>query len=136
MCAPGARLITRRPMPEPAREGLAAAGTPFDHVAVDGPHEPIDRRPIATRELGVMKAVASWMARKGFSANGISVAGMIFGLLAGVSLFFTPRIPEAARLLWVGGAVFTASMPSSKAIRRKCRCRAIACRSSSAPPAG
>jgi phosphatidylglycerophosphate synthase len=68
--------------------------------------EPIDRRPIAARELGVMKAVASWMARKGFSANGISVAGMIFGLLAGASLFFTARIPDAARLLWIGGAVF------------------------------
>jgi phosphatidylglycerophosphate synthase len=68
--------------------------------------EPIDRRPIAARELGVMKAVASWMARRGFSANGISVAGMIFGLLAGASLFFTARHPDVARLLWIGGAVF------------------------------
>lgn len=69
-------------------------------------NETIDRRPIAARELGVMKAVASWMARKGFSANGISVAGMIFGLLAGVSLFFTARVPDFSRLLWIGAAVF------------------------------
>jgi phosphatidylglycerophosphate synthase len=68
--------------------------------------EPVDRRPIAARELGAMKAIASWMARKGFSANGISVAGMVFGLLAGVCLFLTARMPEAARLLWIGGAVF------------------------------
>lgn len=67
---------------------------------------PIDRRPIAARELRLMKSISSWMARKGFSANGISTAGMIFGLLAGAALFLTPRLPESARLLWVGAAVF------------------------------
>lgn len=67
---------------------------------------PIDRRPIAAREWSVMKAASSWMARKGFSANGISTAGMVFGLIAGASLFLTSRVPEHARLLWIGGAVF------------------------------
>lgn len=68
--------------------------------------EPLDRRPIAARELGVMKAIAAWMAARGFSANGISVAGMVFGLLAGAALFSTAKFPEHARLGWILGAVF------------------------------
>jgi phosphatidylglycerophosphate synthase len=67
---------------------------------------PLDRRPIAARDLKGMQAIASWMARKGFSANGISVAGMIFGALAGVALFLTPRLPDFSRLLWLAGAAF------------------------------
>jgi len=67
---------------------------------------PLDRRPIAARNLKGMQAIASWMARKGFSANGISVAGMGFGTLAGVALFLTSRLPDGARLLWIVGAVF------------------------------
>lgn len=51
-----------------------------------------------------MQVVAGWMAAKGFSANGISVAGMIFGLLGGAALYSTARLPEFARVLWVAGA--------------------------------
>jgi len=66
---------------------------------------PLDRRPIAARDLRVMQATAAWMARKGFSANGISVAGMIFGLLGGAALFLTARTPDlASRGLWIAGA--------------------------------
>jgi phosphatidylglycerophosphate synthase len=65
---------------------------------------PLDRRPIAARNLKVMQATAAWMARKGFSANGISVAGMIFGLLGGAALYGTARFPEWARLLWLAAA--------------------------------
>ena len=65
---------------------------------------PLDRRPIAARDLKIMQATASWMARRGFSANGISVAGMIFGLLGGASLFYAARLPDWSRILWVAGA--------------------------------
>lgn len=66
---------------------------------------PVDRRPIAARDLKVIQAVAAWMAARGFSANGISVAGMVFGLLGGVALFYTARTPDlVARGLWVAGA--------------------------------
>jgi phosphatidylglycerophosphate synthase len=51
-----------------------------------------------------MQAIAGWMAAKGFSANGISVAGMVFGMLGGAALFFTARLPEFARLLLIAGA--------------------------------
>ena len=63
-----------------------------------------DRRPIAARELGPFKALASWLARRGVSANAISVAGMIAGLLAGAALVFTARRPELARVCWVAAA--------------------------------
>lgn len=65
---------------------------------------PLDRRPIAARDLKIMQATAAWMARRGFSANGISVAGMVFGLAAGVALFLTSHLPDFARLLWIAGA--------------------------------
>ena len=65
---------------------------------------PLDRRPIAARDLKVMQAIAGWMAAKGFSANGISVAGMVFGLVGGVALFYTVKRPELARPLWIAGA--------------------------------
>jgi phosphatidylglycerophosphate synthase len=65
---------------------------------------PVDRRPIAARDLKVMQATADWMARRGFSANGISVAGMIFGILGGAALLLTTKFPSAARVLWVVGA--------------------------------
>ncbi|CAM3935398.1 hypothetical protein KIPE111705_32305 [Kibdelosporangium persicum] len=42
-CSPDDRLITRRPMAGAVRDGLAAAGITFEHVAVDGPHEPFER---------------------------------------------------------------------------------------------
>lgn len=42
-CAPDDRLITRQPMADAVRDGLAAAGITFEHVAVDGPHEPFER---------------------------------------------------------------------------------------------
>lgn len=66
---------------------------------------PLDRRPIAARDLKVMQATAGWMAAKGFSANGISVAGMIFGLIGGTALFSTARTPDlVSRGLWIAGA--------------------------------
>ncbi|HEX7900842.1 MAG TPA: CDP-alcohol phosphatidyltransferase family protein [Planctomycetota bacterium] len=65
-----------------------------------------DRRPIAARELGVFKSLASRLAKAGVTANAISVAGMVAGLLAGAALGFTARRPELARVLWVAAAAF------------------------------
>jgi len=66
--------------------------------------ETADRRPIAARELGVFKSLASRLAKAGVSANAISVAGMVAGLLAGAALVFTARRPELARVLWIAAA--------------------------------
>jgi phosphatidylglycerophosphate synthase len=68
--------------------------------------ETSDRRPIAARELGVFKSLASRLAKAGVSANAISVAGMLAGLLAGAALALTARRPELARIGWIAAAVF------------------------------
>lgn len=67
----------------------------------DSGYEPTDRRPIATREKQASKRVASWLARRGVSPNAISIAGMIAGLLAGLSFAFTSFLPGAERVWWI-----------------------------------
>lgn len=63
-----------------------------------------DRRPLASRSWRISGVVASWLARRGVSANAISVAGMAAGILAGVAFALTEhvRVPAAA---WVLGAL-------------------------------
>ncbi len=64
-----------------------------------------ERRPISTRELKISTDVARWLARRGASANGISLAGMMCGIGAGVAFYATSGWPELTRLAWVLGAV-------------------------------
>ena len=53
-------------------------------------NEPVgDRRPIASRELAISQRSAQFLARRGVSANSISVGGMICGIGAGTALLFT-----------------------------------------------
>ncbi len=59
-----------------------------------------DRRPIAARTLPPVVALANWLVRQGASANGISVAGMGAGCLAGVALAMAP----GSAGLWLLGA--------------------------------
>jgi phosphatidylglycerophosphate synthase len=66
---------------------------------------PIDRRPIASRELRVWIRLASFLARKRVSANTISILGMIFGILCGLS-FAATTFGRAERYLLLLGAAF------------------------------
>ncbi len=52
---------------------------------------PVDRRPLASRQWRWSNAVAKGLARRGVTPNAISVAGMIFGLFAGLALVVTRR---------------------------------------------
>jgi phosphatidylglycerophosphate synthase len=64
-----------------------------------------DRRPIAARRFAVFHRMAAGLARAHVTANSISVVGMICGLLAGVSLYFTSSVgPLAGRILWLAAA--------------------------------
>jgi len=66
-----------------------------------------DRRPIATRELNISKRVASRLVAWGWSANGISVAGMIVGIAAGTALFLSGSDNVGPQWMWfVLGAAF------------------------------
>lgn len=69
-------------------------------------YTPTDRRPIPQREQAVWKAAAAALADRGVSANAISVAGMVFCLLAGVCLWLTGHSGGVtARALWLGAGV-------------------------------
>lgn len=65
-----------------------------------------DRRPIAARELGVVQGMAAALVRRGASADGISLAGMVAGLLAGLCLAAIAWSPASALPLWLLGALF------------------------------
>jgi phosphatidylglycerophosphate synthase len=65
-----------------------------------------ERRPIATRELAISHRAAAWLAGRGITANGISVAGMISGIMAGVAFAATSHLVTLIWLCWLLGAVF------------------------------
>src|SRR5689334_15508097 len=69
------------------------------------PEAPLDRRPMFARDLGLMKAGASWLARHKASPNAISVAGAISSILAGAALYSTSRHPATARMAWIGAVL-------------------------------
>ncbi|MFO1058708.1 MAG: CDP-alcohol phosphatidyltransferase family protein [Dongiaceae bacterium] len=52
-----------------------------------------NRRPIAARNWAVSEAAAAWLAARGATANGISLAGMAAALVAGAALATTAPWP-------------------------------------------
>ncbi len=69
-------------------------------------YEPVERRPISSREVAVFQRFAAWMVRRGVSPNGISVSSMIFGSAAGAALAFTPLAEGwSLRWLWLAAAL-------------------------------
>lgn len=64
-----------------------------------------DRRPIAARNLGATQRMAAALVARGASPNGISVAGMIAGLAAGLAFAATAWLPDAAWAPWLAGAL-------------------------------
>lgn len=70
------------------------------------PYVPTDRRPIAARKWTLWQRVATRMAQRGYSPNGISLAGMVCGILAGVMFALTMWTGPVAPLFWILSAVF------------------------------
>ena len=66
-----------------------------------------DRRPLASRDHAVSKAVSHWLAARGASPNAISLAGMIAGVAAGAALAATAQTPGSlgSRLGFAAAAV-------------------------------
>jgi phosphatidylglycerophosphate synthase len=64
-----------------------------------------DRRPIAARETRWASRLAGWLIARGASPNAISVWGAIAACIAGLALAGTAWWPEAARPLWLAGAI-------------------------------
>ena len=65
----------------------------------------MERRPITTRDAKLSRRMAGWLSERGVSPNGISVVGMVFGVLAGVAFMLTDTFPEQASWCWIVGAV-------------------------------
>jgi phosphatidylglycerophosphate synthase len=64
-----------------------------------------DRRPIAARNLGITQRMAAALVARGASPNGISLAGMAAGLLAGLCFAAVAWLPGAAWAFWLLGAL-------------------------------
>ncbi len=64
-----------------------------------------DRRPIAARNLQPVQRTAEWLVRRQASPNGISVAGMIAAMIAGLCFAATPGPSAPSHLLWLLGAL-------------------------------
>jgi phosphatidylglycerophosphate synthase len=72
----------------------------------DSPSDPVrNRRPIAARQLRLFQAMAEELARRAVTANAISVAGMIAGILAGVAFALTPCAGKLEPLAWFAAAL-------------------------------
>ncbi|WP_406694175.1 CDP-alcohol phosphatidyltransferase family protein [Singulisphaera sp. Ch08] len=62
-----------------------------------------DRRPLASRSWKASGVVSHWLAQRGASANAISVAGMVAGILGGGAFVLTRHVSIPA-LAWLAGA--------------------------------
>lgn len=68
--------------------------------------EPLDRRPIKSRNTRWAEAVTEWLVRLGVSPNAISVFGCLAATIAGICFFATDRVaPFEGRLLWLIGGL-------------------------------
>jgi phosphatidylglycerophosphate synthase len=69
-------------------------------------YQPTERRPIAARRWAICQRTARWLAARGVSPNGISLAGMVCGLAASATLAATAGATGWERLAWVAAGVF------------------------------
>jgi phosphatidylglycerophosphate synthase len=65
-----------------------------------------DRRPIAARSWRSSQILTDWLVRRGASANGVSIAGMVAGSAAGAALAATASIDGLPqRIVWFTGGL-------------------------------
>jgi phosphatidylglycerophosphate synthase len=71
-----------------------------------------ERRPLGTRDSRWAIAAAAWLARRGASPNGISLAGLSAAILAGAALAATPHVEAiwAAVLFLAAAALIVARL--------------------------
>lgn len=65
-------------------------------------YTPTDRRPIASRERRVFIQLAETLVRSGISANVVSIAGMVSGILCGVAFYLSSQIQYWRAFLIIG----------------------------------
>lgn len=68
--------------------------------------EPMDRRPIQSRNSRWAEAATRFLVKGGVSPNGISLLGMVAAIAAGIAFYSTSNtIGPTQRMLWFGGGV-------------------------------
>jgi hypothetical protein len=82
-------------------------------------YQPTERRPIASRNLRIVREMASALVRLKVSPNMISIAGMICALAAGLVFAATTWWPEGQRagVLAVGSGADSTASPGESARR-------------------
>jgi phosphatidylglycerophosphate synthase len=63
-------------------------------------YQPTERRPIASRKMPIWQKVTTFLVRSKFTANSISIFGMIAALIGGLLFFLTSR-PELQGFTWL-----------------------------------
>lgn len=63
-----------------------------------------ERRPIASRDRAISKRAASWLIRRGVTANTVSLTGMLAGIAAGAAFALTAN-PDWSRIGFTAAAV-------------------------------
>lgn len=65
----------------------------------------MERRPIAARQSRFFRGMADWLVRRGASPNAISLAGLVCGVTAGLTLGATASVPGWERAAWMTAAL-------------------------------
>jgi phosphatidylglycerophosphate synthase len=74
---------------------------------IDATYQPIARRPLASRDLKIMRRAASWLIARDVPANAVSLSSIAFAALASLCLAATHSTNGAgSRVLFVLAALF------------------------------
>ena len=68
-------------------------------------YQPVERRPITSRDRKAFQIMAKWLVRHGASPNAISLLGMFAAIAGGACLALTAVEAELRRPLWFAAAV-------------------------------
>ena len=77
---------------------------------IDATYVPVERRPLASRDMRIFQRVAAWLIAGGVSANAVSLCSIVFAALASLCLVATVMTDgPGARLSFVLAALFVQS---------------------------
>jgi phosphatidylglycerophosphate synthase len=69
-------------------------------------YQPIERRPIQSRNTRWAEAVTQWLVRVGASPNGISILGAFFAVVGGCAFYATSIAADSwQRMFWLAGGL-------------------------------
>lgn len=74
---------------------------------IDATYQPLERRPLASRDLNVVRRVSAWLIARGVPANAVSLSSIAFAATASLCLARTSGVNTAGvRVLFLLAALF------------------------------